>query len=107
METKEALAGSFFRAEREENTMQPTMLPLLILNILENHATKERPLTITEITDWINREFAPFAAEKEHLINRTTVMRILDTMEFWTDGKLFNFRVVCTENGTKRFCLEK
>lgn len=87
--------------------MQPTMFPLIILNILENHATKEKPLTITEITDRINQEFAPFAMDKDHLINRTTVMRILDTMEFWTNGKLFNFRVVCVEDGVKRFCLDR
>ena len=87
--------------------MQPTMFPIIILNILENHATKEHPLTITEITERINKEFAPFAMEKDHLINRTTVMRILDTMEFWTEGKLFNFRLVCTNDGTKKFCLEK
>lgn len=28
-----------------------TMFPLLVMNILENHATKDHPLTITEITD--------------------------------------------------------
>ena len=45
--------------------MHQTMFPLLIVNILENHATKERPLSVTEITEFVNREFGPFAMEKE------------------------------------------
>ena len=65
--------------------MHQTMFPLLIVNILENHATKERPLSITEITEFVNREFGPFAMEKEQLMNRSTVTRILDAMEFWTE----------------------
>ena len=60
--------------------MHQTMFPLLVLNVLKNHATIENPLTITEITNFINREFAPFAFEKERLINRSTVMRILDAI---------------------------
>lgn len=44
--------------------MHQTMFPLLIMNILENHATREHPLTITEITDFVNREFAAFAFDK-------------------------------------------
>lgn len=101
--------GAFFGAEREVLfIMQPTMFPLMIINILENHSTREHPLTVTEITERINREFAPFAMEKEKMINRTTVMRILDTMEFWTDGNLFNFRVVqCGTDTRKQFCLER
>ncbi|MDO4325695.1 MAG: hypothetical protein Q4E24_06630 [bacterium] len=88
--------------------MHQTMFPLLILNILENHATREHPLTISEITEFINREFSPFTMEKDNIINRSTVMRILDTLEFWTDGNLFNFRVIqCGTDGKKRFCLEK
>ena len=53
-------------------TVHQTMFPLLIMNILENHATKDHPLTITEITDFINREFAPFAMEKDNVVNRST-----------------------------------
>ena len=34
--------------------MHQTMFPLLIVNILENHATKERPLSVTEITEFVN-----------------------------------------------------
>ena len=37
--------------------MHQTMFPLLIMNILENHATREHPLTITEITDFVNKTF--------------------------------------------------
>lgn len=89
-------------------TVHQTMFPLLIMNILENHATKDHPLTITEITDFINREFAPFAMEKDNVVNRSTVMRILDAMEFWTEGNLFNFHVVqCGTDGKKMFCLER
>ena len=89
-------------------TVHQTMFPLLIMNILENHATKDHPLTITEITDFINREFAPFAMEKDNVVNRSTVMRILDAMEFWTEGNLFNFNVVqCGTDGKKMFCLER
>ena len=44
--------------------MHQTMFPLLIVNILENHATKEKSLSITEITQFVNREFGPFAMEK-------------------------------------------
>ena len=88
--------------------MNQTMFPLIIVNILENHATKEHPLTIREITDLINHEFAPFCFEKKQLINRTTVMRILDAVEFWTEtGNLLNFRVVqCGTEGKKMFHLE-
>lgn len=88
--------------------MHQTMFPLLIMNILENHATKEHPLTITEITEFVNREFAPFAFEKDKLMNRSTVMRILDAMELWTEGNLLNFRVInCGTEGKKLFCLER
>ncbi|MBS5603883.1 MAG: hypothetical protein KHX84_05950 [Enterocloster asparagiformis] len=88
--------------------MHQTMFPLLIMNILENHATRERPLTITEITDFVNREFAAFAFDKDRVMNRSTVTRILDAMELWTDGNLFNFRVVqCGTGGKKLFCLER
>ena len=89
-------------------TMHQTMFPLSIMNILENHATREHPLTITEITEFVNREFAPFAMDKDRLMNRSTVMRILDAMELWTGGNLFNFRVVqCGTDGKKLFCLER
>ncbi len=84
------------------------MFPLLIINILENHATEGQPLTITEITELVNREFAPFAMEKDRLINRSTVMRILDAMEFWTEGNLLNFRIVqCGTENKKLFCLRR
>ena len=89
--------------------MHNTMFPLLILNVLENHATKDHPLTITEITNFVNREFAAFAFEKKQLMNRTTVMRILDAVEFWTEGgNLLNFRLIqCGNEGKKMFCVEK
>ena len=89
--------------------MRNTMFPLLILNVLENHATKDHPLTITEITNFVNREFAAFAFEKKQLMNRTTVMRILDAVEFWTEGgNLLNFRLIqCGTEGKKMFCVEK
>lgn len=88
--------------------MHQTMFPLLIVNILENHATVEHPLTITQITEFVNREFAPFAFEKERLMNRSTVMRILEAMELWTNGNLLNFHVKqCGTDGKKLFCLEK
>ena len=89
--------------------MHNTMFPLLILNVLENHATKDHPLTITEITNFVNREFAAFAFEKKQLMNRTTVMRILDAVEFWTEGgSLLNFRLIqCGTEGKKMFCVEK
>lgn len=88
--------------------MHQTMFPLLIIHILETHATREHPLTVSEITERINREFSPFSMEKDAVINRSTVMRILDTLEFWTEGNLFDFHVVqCGTDGKKRFCLEK
>ena len=88
--------------------MNQTMFPLIILNVLENHATEDHPLTIREITDLINVEIKPFCFEKKQLINRTTVMRILDTVEFWTEtGNLLNFRIIqCGTNGRKRFRIE-
>ena len=88
--------------------MNNTMFPLIIINILENHAN-EHPLTIKEITDLINKEFEPFKFDKKQLINRTTVMRILETVEFWTEmGNLLNFKVVqCGTEGKKLFKLEK
>ena len=89
--------------------MHNTMFPLLIMNVLENHATREHPLTITEITNFINREFAAFAFDKKQLINRTTVMRILEAVEFWTEeGNLLNFRLLqCGTEGKKMFHIEK
>ena len=88
--------------------MHQTMFPLLILDVLENHASRECPLTITQITNFVNKEFAAFAFEKEQLINRSTVMRILDAMEFWTEGNLLGFHVIqCGTEGKKLFCLEK
>ena len=64
--------------------MHQTMFPLLIVNILENHATKERPLSVTEITEFVNREF-------------------------WTEeGNLLNFKVTqCGSENKKLFCLER
>lgn len=88
--------------------MHQTMFSLIIMNVLENHATAELPLTITQITDFVNREFAAFAFDKDRLMNRSTVMRILEAMELWTDGNLFNFRVrQCGTDGKKMFCLER
>lgn len=88
--------------------MHQTMFSLLIVNVLKNHATREHPLTITEITEFVNCEFAAFAFEKERLMNRSTVMRILDALELWTEGNLLDFRVVqCGTDGKKLFCLEK
>lgn len=88
--------------------MHQTMFSLIIMNVLENHATAEQPLTITQITDFVNKEFSAFAFDKEQFMNRSTVMRILDAMELWTDGSLFNFRVKqCGTDGKKKFCLER
>ena len=88
--------------------MNQTMFSLFIINVLENHTTKEHPLTITEITEFVNREFALFAFEKEMVMNRSTVMRILDAMELWTEGNLFNFHVIqCGSEGKKMFYLER
>ena len=88
--------------------MHQTMFSLIVMNVLENHATSDNPLTITQITDFINQEFAALTFEKDKLMNRSTVMRILDAMELWTEGNLFNFRVIqCGTDGKKRFCLEK
>ena len=103
------MAGNgFFCLYQGENNMNQTMFPLIIMNILENHATKANPLTTTEITNLVNREFEPFAFEKKQLMNRTTVMRILDAMELWTEGNLFNFHLVqCGGEGKKRFFLER
>lgn len=55
------MAGPFLMLKERMITMHQTMFPLLIMNILENHATREHPLTITEITEFVNREFACFA----------------------------------------------
>ena len=49
-----------------------------------------------------------FAFEKERVMNRSTVMRILDAMELWTEGNLFNFHVIqCGSEGKKMFYLER
>ena len=46
--------------------------------------------------------------EKEQLMNRSTVTRILDAMEFWTgEGNLLNFKVTqCGSENKKLFRLE-
>jgi hypothetical protein len=104
-----AFVRPFFDAEREEIIMHQTMFPLLIIDILENHATKDRPLSISQITEFVNKEFAPFVMDKEKMMNRSTVMRILEAITFWTEeGNLLNFRVVqCGTYNKKLFCLEK
>lgn len=103
-----AADGLFLMRKARKIHMHQTMFPLLIVNILENHTTKEKPLSITEITQFVNREFGPFAMEKELLINRSTVTRILDAMEFCTgEGNLLNFKVTqCGSENKKLFCLE-
>lgn len=88
--------------------MHQAMFSLIIMNVLENHATAENPLTITQITNFVNHEFAALAFDKEQLMNRSTVMRILEAMELWTEGNLFDFHVKqCGREGKKKFCLER
>ena len=89
----------FFDAESEEDSHASDHVSI----------TKERPLSVTEITEFVNREFGPFAMEKEQLMNRSTVTRILDAMEFWTEeGNLLNFKVTqCGSENKKLFCLER
>lgn len=80
--------------------MHQIMFPLMIVNVLENHATPEHPLTISEITKLVNQEFAPFS-DQEQVMNRSTVMRTLESLAFYTEvGNLLNFRVI--EGGTER-----
>ena len=75
--------------------MNQTMFSLFIINVLENHTTKEHPLTITEITEFVNREFALFAFEKgeeisTHAAGGDALVTVLEgTGKFTIDGKEF------------------
>lgn len=80
--------------------MHQVLFPLVIVNILKVHQTPEQPLTVSQITDMINRQYAPFA-EKEQVINRSTVARTLESLVFYTEvGDLLDFRVI--EEGTAK-----
>ena len=59
--------------------MHQVLFPLVIVNILKQHGSKEQPLTITQIADMINRQYAPFS-DREQVINRSTVARTLESL---------------------------
>lgn len=74
--------------------MNQVLYPLVIVNILKNHGTADHPLTISEIADMINRQYAPFA-ERENVINRSTVARTLESLVMYTEvGNLLDFRII-------------
>lgn len=80
--------------------MHQVMFPLIIVNVLENHATKEHPLTVSEVLSIINQEFATFT-DKEQVMNRSTVMRTLESLSLYTEvGNMLNFRVI--EGGSEK-----
>lgn len=74
--------------------MHQVLFPLVIVNILKQHGSKEQPLTISQIADRINRQYAPFS-DREQVINRSTVARTLESLVLYTDvGDLLDFCVV-------------
>lgn len=86
--------------EKRRVKMKPVLYPLIILNTLQLHSSKENPLSISEMTHLINLEYAPFA-DGEHVINRSTVNRTLESLVNYTEvGNLFQFRVIV--QGTKK-----
>lgn len=77
-----------------EDRMKPVLYPLIIVDVLRIHSSKEKPLTITEMTALINRQYAPFADNKK-VMDRSTVMRTLESLVDYTEvGNLLNFRVM-------------
>lgn len=86
--------------------MNQILFPLIIVNVLESHGSEDKPLTISEIADLINRQYTPFTDRKQ-VINRSTVARTLESLVMYTEvGNLLNFRV--QERGTvkkKRYFL--
>lgn len=80
--------------------MNQILFPLIIVNVLEAHGSEEKPLTISEIAELINRQYIPFTDRKQ-VINRSTVARTLESLVLYTEvGDLLNFRVL--ERGTER-----
>lgn len=78
------------------------MFPLIIVNVLKNHGSKDRPLTITEVLNFVNREYAPFT-DRENVMNRSTVVRTLESLTNYTEvGNLLDFKVVETGSEKKR-----
>ena len=74
--------------------MHQVLFPLVIVTILKQHGSKEQPLTISQIADKINRQYAPFA-DGEKVMNRSTVARTLESLVLYTEvGDLLDLCVI-------------
>ena len=81
---------------------------LYILQVLKNHSSAQRPLSISEITEYVNKEFYRATYDDNATINNSTVPRILDTlywdanlgfeskpMDFYNDPANLGFNLYC------------
>jgi len=85
---------------------------LYILLTLKNHSSEKRPLSISEITNYVNREYYHTNYGKDSSINNSTVNRILESlltdaslgfqnepMEFYDDSTGLGFNLYCVMEG--------
>ena len=87
---------------------------LYTLQVLKNYSSAGAPLSISEITDYINKDFYRTTSNEKAKINNSTVTRILDTlysdtnlgfqnasMEFFEDPTNLGFNLYCVMRGEK------
>lgn len=80
--------------------MNQILFPLIIVNVLREYASKENPVTVSQVLDLVNRQYAPFT-DRTQVMNRSTVVRTLDSLANYTEvGNLLDFRII--EEGTVR-----
>lgn len=87
---------------------------LYILQVLKNHSSEQNPLSISQITAYVNKEFYHAAHDSTASINASTVTRILDTLQsdvnfgftddsisYFNDPSNLGFNIYCVSKGPK------
>lgn len=85
---------------------------LYILLALKNHSNAQNPLSISDITEYVNNHFYRGTYDDDATINNSTVTRILDTlysdtnlgfqnesMDFYNDPAKLGFNLYCVMKG--------
>lgn len=74
--------------------MHQILYPLIIVTVLQNYTSPQKPISISEIQHLINHEYAAFTS-KEQVMNRSTIVRTLESLVTCTEvGNMLNFRVI-------------
>lgn len=74
--------------------MHQIMFPLIIVTVLKTHGSEDHPLSVTQVLDLVNRQYAPFT-DRDQVMNRSTVIRTLESLAHYTEvGNLLDFKVV-------------